>query len=359
MAVNYWLDLFTWKTWQKAQEHGFAVTGFRKNKWVTMQRVKPGDFFICYLTGVSRWIGLLEVTGKPFLSEEKIWDEDVFPARVEARPVITLTPDTAVPIFELKEQLSYFKDMKSPHAWTGKLRGSPAAITNADAQVIIKALKEAERAPIIRPVDKKKLERIPPVFDQEQKPVTIPEDDEELEVKGGPGHEEIQWLLLKLGSAMKMGLWVARNDKNKSFDNARLGEMKGNLDTLPANFDQATNKTIELIDVLWVKGNNIVAAFEVEHTSAIYSGLLRMADLISMQPNLNISLYIVAPDSRREKVLGEIGRPTFANMDPPLGDRCQFISYSALKKLYESVSRLSGYVSPDIIETIAESSPSD
>jgi hypothetical protein len=357
MAVNYWLDLFTWKTWQKAKEHGFTVTGFRKNRWATMQRVKPGDFFICYLTGASRWIGLLEVTGKPYLSEERIWDEDVFPARVAAKPVITLEPETAIPIFDLKEQLSYFRDMKSPHAWTGKLRGSPAAIDVNDAKVIMEALKSAERTPVMRPIDKKKLERVPPVFEFKEKQVTIPVDESDKDQKNGPSHEEIQWHLLKLGDAMNMGLWVARNDKSRTYGGERLGDVKGNLDAIPANFDQATNKTIELIDVLWVKGNNIVAAFEVEHTSAIYSGLLRMSDLISMQPNLNISLYIVAPDSRREKVFEEIGRATFENMDPPLGERCQFIAYSSLKKLFANVSELSGYVNPNILEKIAESLP--
>ena len=54
------------------------------------------------------------------------------------------------------------------------------------------------------------------------------------------------------------------------------------------------------------------AAFEVEHTTAIYSGLLRMSDLVSMQPNIKIDLFMVAPDERREKVAYEITRPTFA-----------------------------------------------
>jgi hypothetical protein len=36
-----------------------------------------------------------------------------------------------------------------------------------------------------------------------------------------------------------------------------------------------------------------------------------MSDLIAMQPDLNIPLYIVAPDERREKVLAEVNRPTF------------------------------------------------
>jgi hypothetical protein len=54
---------------------------------------------------------------------------------------------------------------------------------------------------------------------------------------------------------------------------------------LPRQFDDATNRTVELIDVLWLQGNAIVAAFEVESTTSIYSGPLRMADLVAMQPN--------------------------------------------------------------------------
>jgi len=72
-----------------------------------------------------------------------------------------------------------------------------------------------------------------------------------------------------------------------------------------------------LIDVLWLQGEAKVAAFEVEHTTTIYSGLLRMADLVSMQPNLKLDLFIVAPDERREKVFYEINRPAFARLKPP------------------------------------------
>jgi hypothetical protein len=45
-----------------------------------------------------------------------------------------------------------------------------------------------------------------------------------------------------------------------------------------------------------------------------FSGLLRMSDLITMQPNINIPLYIVAPNERRNKVIVEVNRPTFAMM---------------------------------------------
>ena len=144
--------------------------------------------------------------------------------------------------------------------------------------------------------------------------VVIPEDDEnrtadltpwldgdtsapEVEPKATTLHTEIQWLLLKLGGDMGLDVWVARNDRSRSFNGQTFGTLQGLKQKLPLQFDEATTRTIELIDVLWLKGNAIQAAFEIESTTSIFSGLLRMADLITMQPNLNIPLYIVAPSN--------------------------------------------------------------
>ena len=80
-----------------------------------------------------------------------------------------------------------------------------------------------------------------------------------------------------------------------------LGELPKMVSELPTQFNEVTNKTIELIDVLWLKGNSIVAAFEVESTTAIYSGLLRMSDLLALQPNLEINLFLVAPTNTATK----------------------------------------------------------
>lgn len=73
-----------------------------------------------------------------------------------------------------------------------------------------------------------------------------------------------------------------------------------------------TIRTIEQIDVICLKRRAIVRAFEVEHTTAVYSGILRMADLLALQPNMDINLHIVAPGARREKVFQEIQRPVFS-----------------------------------------------
>ncbi len=75
-------------------------------------------------------------------------------------------------------------------------------------------------------------------------------------------------------------------------------------------------------------------AFEVEHTTAVYSGILRMADLLALQPNMNIRLHVVAPDERREKVLREITRPVFSLLDPgPLYESCSYLAYSSIEEI--------------------------
>jgi len=66
-------------------------------------------------------------------------------------------------------------------------------------------------------------------------------------------------------------------------------------------------------------------SFEVEHTTSIYSGILRMADLMALQPNLNIRAHIVAPFDRKDKVLQEISRPVFAFLESVL---CQSLAPS-------------------------------
>lgn len=112
------------------------------------------------------------------------------------------------------------------------------------------------------------------------------------------------------------------------------------LESMPKQFNDATTRTIELIDVLWLKGNSIEAAFEVECTTSIYSGLLRMSDLLALQPNLSIRLYLVAPRERRSKVEREMLRPTFQLRDVPLGEACGYLELEELTSKVESISRL-------------------
>jgi len=358
---NYWLDLFTGATWTEFKAAGAKVSGFRESRWNSVQKIKPGDYLLCYLTGVSRFIGVLEITGQSFKDKTRIWKDEDFPCRMHVKVVSELTPDTAVPVFELRERLSFFQNLSNPRAWTGHFRASPVKWGQGDGEAVVAAVKEAQTNPVIRPVDERKFKYRPRALKAKIGSVTVPESeedelfDQEPEGKKPREHTEIQWHLLKLGSDMGFDLWVARNDRNKIWDDNRFADFTRLKAELPLQFDDATNRTIELIDVLWMKGNAIVAAFEVESTTSIYSGLLRMSDLVAMQPNLNIPLYLVARDDRREKVITEVNRPIFSRLTPPLSETCRFISFSTLKEQIKAVGHILRFLKPEFLEEISES----
>lgn len=360
--MNYWIDLFSWKTWQEFLEAGGQVSGFREGRWRTVQKMQPGDLLLCYLTGISRFFAVLEVTGNAFRSNDPLWEDAVFPCRIPVQVHFALKPEYAVPVIELSGGLSYFQNLKSPHAWSGHFRGSPVLEKPTDAQVIIDALNAAKEYPVYRTYDMNKLHRR--IYETRSGAVSIPDDGEEAVVvppkvsEPESTHDEIQWLLLFIGQEMGLDVWVARNDRNKSYDGHSFQSLSRLRKTLPVQFDQATNRTIELIDVLWLKDNSIVAAFEIEHTSSVYSGLLRMADLITMQPNINIPLFIVAPDERSEKVRSEINRPVFSiALSQSLPKICRYIPYSKLIDTVEHARRggFLRYLRPDFLDEVAES----
>jgi hypothetical protein len=41
-------------------ESGAKISGFRESRWKSVQSIKRGDYLLCYLTGVSRFIGVLK-----------------------------------------------------------------------------------------------------------------------------------------------------------------------------------------------------------------------------------------------------------------------------------------------------------
>ena len=371
--MTYWLDLFSGTTWEEFHRAGNNVTGFREKQRTRAGKVKAGDIFLCYLTGVMRWVGALEVIG-PSQDNRPIWSHD-FPVRFDVKPLIILDAECGIPMESLKGRVSFFLEDSDRGKFKGIIRGSPNRFQqDADGRLVFELLEEARRNPIRRPVDPKKLARTP-FFKAEQRKgkqtvstvVSVPEPDEAderaLAGKSAPAdsegatlHTQIQHHLLSLGADMGFDVWVARNDRSKVCNGQAFAELPKLSSELPTQFNEATNRTIELIDVLWLKGNSIVAAFEVECTTAVYSGLLRMSDLLALQPNLDIKLYLVAPDERRQKVEREILRPTFKLREKPLHEVCGFLAFSDFMEKVEGIRRLglAASLKPDFLEQTAE-----
>jgi predicted RNA-binding protein len=162
MNRQYWLDLFTGKTWEEFLRNGANISGFRENRKNIAQKIRLGDYFICYLTGVSRFIGILEVTSECYSDDKtSIWEDELFPVRFHVKLIYELNVKTAIPVHILRDKLSIFRDLKSPKAWSGFFRGSPIKFKNEDGEIITNAIKDAVNNPIEREYDDKKYWRRP------------------------------------------------------------------------------------------------------------------------------------------------------------------------------------------------------
>src|SRR2546427_179369 len=267
--MTYWIDLFTGTTWDEFNKAGGTISGFRARMRSISGRVNPGDIFLCYLTGVMRWVGALEVV-KASSDTSKIWKEQDFPIRFEVKPVVILQPEHGVPMQELQGRVDFFRGPEDAGKFKGFVRMSPNRFKKQeDGNLILHLLQHAQREPVARPVDAKKLARKPLYRVQKRKGkakleavVSVPETEEPtaqaegiagIEAATGPSHTEIQHHLLTLGAEMGFDLWVARNDRSKEWNGVALGSIPGAVAELPTQFNEATNRTIELIDALWLK----------------------------------------------------------------------------------------------------------
>ncbi len=127
-------------------------------------------------------------------------------------------------------------------------------------------------------------------------------------------HTQIQYLLIKIGRALNYDVFVARNDRHRSCDGQLFSLLT--IPALPAmDWSAEVMDTTSLIDVIWLKRgtNEIVSAFEIEKSTSIYSGILRMEDLARSIPDCTCNFYLVAPNRRKKEVIAQLLRPAFRN----------------------------------------------
>jgi len=187
---------------------------------------------------------------------------------------------------------------------------------------------------------------------EDQGDETDADDDRTLDLttaRTATSHTRVQWLLAKMGRRLGCKVWIAANDHKKEWEGTSLGSLS--LPELPnLGLDGESQDIIRLIDVLWIKGTKqVAAAFEVECTTSVYSGLLRLADLTALSPNLNFPLYIVVPNARLDKVRKELLRPTFLVLE--LSSRCGFFSEEELFKEADNIMKWS--TDPSAIDRLA------
>jgi predicted RNA-binding protein len=361
--MAYYTNLFSPETYEAFSKSGRDISGFRPRQENAASRIRVGDKLVCYMTRLGRWIGILEVTQEYFRDDTPIFyaSGDPFIIRFRVRPIVWLPKEKAFPIRDdrLWSQLSFTKDhtMDLPH-WTGKLRASLNPLDDTDGELIERYLQSQASNGETFEVDEQEYARFLRHTVRRPEGAIVVSVPQELDAEPPAEPREIresvriQAMLARIGTQMGHRIWIPRNDRSRVVaewapdDGALLSE-------LPLNYDETTIRTIEQIDVLWLKGRAILRAFEVEHTTSIYSGILRMADLLALQPNMNIRLHIVAPDVRRDRVFQELQRPVFSLLDVgPLSDRCTYLSYDSVEAIAQE--RHLAYLSDSVLDEYAE-----
>lgn len=137
-------------------------------------------------------------------------------------------------------------------------------------------------------------------------------------------HSQMQTLLGAIGIAKGFDIWIPSSDRNKL--DWSVAETFTCSNVLPAGF-QDIERVVQEIDVIWTpKGSSEPRAlFEVEHSTPIYSGLLRFNDVHLVAPRLRPRFSVVANDSRRDIFVRQLNRPTFRVSG--LGELCTFLDY--------------------------------
>ncbi len=341
---TYYINLFTAETWREIRENAkFAYSGQRQGAR-NRAKVKPGDILLCYVTRASAFVGALEVTSDVYEidhEDEPTWTSDLYPVRFKTKLVVRVPLDKGVKLEDVRAA-----SVDSP-TWGWIYRNSLNEIPLADAEWIMTRLDETE--PKLGPDD--------PEPDELLDVEVAPEDEEAPTPADKTKHGTIQGKLVKLGRDFGLDVWVAANDRSVIFGGEKLGDLS--IAALPSGLPDDIRKRIGLIDVIWLDDNSYVAAFEVEATTGILSGLARMGDLVALLPNFDIPLFIVAPDARRGRVFEEIKRPLFSRaLKKPLHQRCRYISFETLEAELAELGTKIKMVNPDsFLDAVAEEAP--
>lgn len=357
--MAYFTDIFTVETWTAAGERDYGVSGFSPPTpsrggyfQSTFDAVKIGDVLACYVKApAKRWVGALRVESAMYLdATDAVWGYDEegnarYPARFRTTPLLTVPVESGLPVHETVGVLRCMDEK----TWSGLFRRSLTRMPSDDGDKLLELLAQ-ERAPVPVRVPRKRLPRRAAAARMASAEVAEQSADE----RRSTPHRELVWKLIRLGETLGCDVWVASDERGKTFEGEAFADHV--LSDFPAvGLDPESRDLVRGIDVLWLRGRSVAAAFEVEATTSVYSGLLRMSDLVALQPNTSIDLFIVAPDERAPKVRSEILRPTFESFDPPLRARCRYLSASRLDACIERTRPpLNRHLNPTVIRDFAE-----
>lgn len=143
-------------------------------------------------------------------------------------------------------------------------------------------------------------------------------------------HYQVQTMMGAIGRMTGHAIYIPINDR--SLLDWNIAERFELVNEIPSTGKYKPSSSLSFIDVLWIHPtrNLLSASFEVEHSTPIYSGLLRFNDI-----HIDFKLPragIVAQAERKNSFLRQINRRTFRASG--LSDICLFYSYNDIYQWY-------------------------
>jgi hypothetical protein len=137
-------------------------------------------------------------------------------------------------------------------------------------------------------------------------------------------HSQVQTLLGGIGHRKGYEVCVPRNDVGRL--DWSLTKRFALRREIPAGFG-SVREILSEIDIVWVaRGREAIAGlFEVEHSTPVYSGLLRFNDILLTEPKVS-RFSIVSNDTRRAAFARQLRRPTFRKTG--LSELTSFLEYA-------------------------------
>jgi hypothetical protein len=153
-GMAYYIDLFSPETYYAFGNSDRSVSGFRERHRGLASLLKPGDIFICYMTKLSRWIGVFTISSPVFHDDTPIFvpSNDPFSIRFKVNPLVWLSPEEAIPINDdiCWHKLTFTKELpKNSLSWTGMVRGSLRKLDDADGIHLENIIKQQSTNPKI------------------------------------------------------------------------------------------------------------------------------------------------------------------------------------------------------------------
>jgi hypothetical protein len=163
--MAYFIDLFSPETYDAFRNSSREVSGFPLRQKAIAERISPGDIFVCYMTRLSRWFGILEVIEGPYRDSTPIFvpEDDPFVVRFRVCPVAVLDPEKSIPIDddEVWNTLSFTRSLPlGSLAWTGKVRTSLVHLEDEDGRFLADKIRAQSGGGKTYPLDEDDLRKL-------------------------------------------------------------------------------------------------------------------------------------------------------------------------------------------------------